>query len=342
MEFYTNIHFFKSINELFSEVKKNTKKNIKIIDTNIAYFYPHIVDDNTLILNSGENYKDINSICKIIDFALSRGLTRHDAFIGIGGGVITDMTAFAASIYKRGAKLHLIPTTLLAMVDAAIGGKTGCDFGNSKNMIGTFFPSHHLYITSEFIQTLPQNEYLSGLAEVIKTALLYDKELFELLENNTEQILNKDKNIIDIMIQKCSNAKCNVVKEDLTEQGIRKQLNLGHTFGHALESLCGLGSITHGEAVAWGIARSYQLSNNLNYCASSIKDRIFTILQNYGFVVSTKHPKLPSNKNSLDFIKEMHQDKKNFAEEITIILQNNICSTKILQINEKDLQSVLD
>ncbi|NLL99918.1 MAG: 3-dehydroquinate synthase [Treponema sp.] len=341
MEFYTDIKFYKQIDDVFFEIKKQKNKIIKITDTTIAKIYPQIIDENTLIINSGEKFKDINSVCKIIEFALEKDLTRHDTFVGIGGGVICDLTAFASSIYKRGAKLHLIPTTLLAMVDAAIGGKTGCDHAGSKNMIGTFFPSHVLHIASNFVQSLNEKEFLSGLAEVIKTALLYDKDLTELLEKNSEKVLLRDKETINIMIEKCVIAKCKIVKEDLHEKHIRKQLNLGHTFAHALESISGLGNLTHGEAVAWGIARACQLSFNLNMCNESYKKRTFSLLEKYGFETKTKHPQTALEITSEDFLTEMRKDKKNYNQKITVILQNDLCDTEILEVLDDDIKKVL-
>lgn len=341
MKFNTDILFYDSTEKLLNELNNISGKTIKITDSNIAKFFPSIIDEDTLVLGSGETFKNLESIVKIVNFALEKGLTRHDTFIGIGGGVITDMTAFAASIYKRGAKLQLVATTLLAMVDAAIGGKTGCDIAGSKNMIGTFFPAEKLHISSDFIKTLSDFEYLSGLAEVIKTALLYDKELLELLENNSSKILQRDNSIVNIMIEKCAKAKCNVVSQDLMESGIRKQLNLGHTFGHALESLCGLGKLSHGEAVAWGMARAVELSFNLKLCSKNFKDRCISLLKNYGYETEKNHPMLKIRDANFSFIKEMHKDKKNIGNSITVILQKDVCQTEILEVPEEAILKVL-
>lgn len=341
MKFNTDIKFYESTENLLTELENISGKFVKITDTNIAKFFPNIIDENTLVLGSGETFKNLDSIVQIINFALEKGLTRHDTFIGVGGGVITDMTAFASSIYKRGAKLQLVATTLLAMVDAAIGGKTGCDIAGSKNMIGTFFPAEKLHIASDFVKTLSDFEYLSGLAEVIKTAFLYDEELLELLENNSEKIIARDSSVVNIMIEKCAKAKCKIVSEDLMEKGIRKQLNLGHTFGHALESLCGLGKLSHGEAVAWGIARAAELSYNLKLCSESFKDRCISLLKKYGYETNAKHPMLKMDDSKLDFIKEMQKDKKNIGSSITIILQKDSCKTEILEVPEEEILKVL-
>ena len=153
--------------------------------------------NNTLvILGAGESFKTIENVLFIIQTALESGLQRSSVFVGIGGGVICDMTAFASSIFKRGAKLELVPTTLLAMVDAAVGGKTGCDFDSFKNMIGTFYPAKRLHVFSDFLQTLPPEEYRSGLAETLKTALLYAPKLFHIMQNQKDEVLARETDLV--------------------------------------------------------------------------------------------------------------------------------------------------
>ena len=195
--------------------------------------------DVLVILGSGEPYKTIDSVLQIVSAALDHNAQRSAVFVGIGGGVITDMTAFAASIFKRGAHCELMPTSLLCMVDASVGGKTGCDFSSYKNMIGSFFPAQKIHICPAFVKSLPQSEYRSGLAEVVKTALLYNPELVTKLENTPSVLTDRTSPLVHEMIQICVSAKARVVEEDLTEKNIRMQLNLGHTFGHALESRAG-------------------------------------------------------------------------------------------------------
>lgn len=297
--------------------------------------------DYLFILGSGEPYKTMESILRIITAAVEANFTRSDVFVGIGGGVICDLTAFAASIFKRGASVQLIPTTLLAMVDAAIGGKTGCDYENYKNVIGTFFPATKLYYFPEFVQYLPENQYNSGLAEAFKTALLFDKELYEIFKTQSEKINARDKELLETIIKKCVKAKASIVENDFTEKGIRAVLNLGHTFGHALESTVGLGAITHGSAVAWGIGRAVKLANNKDYCNQSFVDEIFTTLKLYNWDTDPIPSIVRGGGVGERLLTIMHKDKKNVSNIVRLILLKNITDVSIEEVSDKEILSVL-
>ncbi|HIW36164.1 MAG TPA: 3-dehydroquinate synthase [Candidatus Treponema faecavium] len=297
-----------------------------------------------LIIEAGEAYKTIETVLAILDAALAHGLTRSGVFIGIGGGVITDMTAFAASIFKRGAAVHLVPTTLLAMVDAAIGGKTGCDFGIYKNMTGTFFPARRIDIMSGFISTLPESEYRSGLAEAVKTALLFDPELYRLLDTEQDAVTRREQAVLETMIERSARAKAAVVAEDLSEKGRRIQLNLGHTFGHALESVLGLGAIPHGDAVAWGIARAAQLACNLGICTPQYAQTVTDMLARYGWCTGAVHTKLagsPPEQTADAIISAMKKDKKNSSSRIRVVLQKELHDTLTMEVSDQDIRRVL-
>ncbi|MCR4823409.1 MAG: 3-dehydroquinate synthase [Treponema sp.] len=302
--------------------------------------------DVLLILGAGEPYKTIESVLAIVKAALDNNGQRSAVFVGIGGGVITDMTAFAASIFKRGAHCELLPTTLLSMVDAAVGGKTGCDFDSYKNMIGSFFPAQKIHICPAFIESLPQHEYRSGMAEVVKTALLYSPELYEKLEA-CPQILNDRKNpLVKEAIKICVNAKAKVVEQDLTEKNIRMQLNLGHTFGHALESMAGLGVVTHGDGVAWGMARAADLSQKLGLCTKEYCERVKKCLASFGWETKPVHPAMKEKYSDDEEIAKillnaMKKDKKNSSDRVRFILQSDIGETVITEVPEADILSVL-
>lgn len=293
--------------------------------------------DNLLILGSGEKYKTIDTVLEIVQTALEAGFTRKDVFVGIGGGVICDITAFAASIFKRGVKVEFIPTTLLAMVDASIGGKTGCDFSNFKNMIGSFYPAAKLSYFPEFVQYLPENQFKSGLGEVLKTALLFNKELYETLRDKSEKVLSRDKETLSYVIASCVEAKAKIVEKDFTEQGERAFLNLGHTFGHAYETICGLGNVTHGEAVAWGIGRMADLSASKDYCMDSYKQEVFDLLEKYGFDSSSVPQRVRGGGIGERFLEVMRMDKKNENSKIRVILQKGLCDTFISEVDDKDI-----
>lgn len=297
--------------------------------------------DILIVLGSGEKYKTIETVLTIITTAVEAGFTRKDIFVGIGGGVICDITAFAASIYKRGAQAQFIPTTLLAMVDAAIGGKTGCDYDNYKNIIGTFFPAKKIYYFPEFVQYLPENQYNSGLAEAFKTALLFDKDLLDTFKNEADKINSRDKELLMEIISKCAKAKGNIVEQDFTEQNIRAYLNLGHTFGHALETIAGLGNITHGYAVAWGIGRSVELAYKKEYCMQGFKDSIFEILEKYGWETDAVPSIVKGGGVGERLLAVMHKDKKNLTDKIRIVLQKGITETVVEEIEDADILSVL-
>lgn len=313
------------------------------IEVNRSY---QVGKDTLLCLGAGESFKTVDSVLKIVATALDAGLQRTGLFVGIGGGVICDMTAFAASIFKRGAQLELVPTTLLSMVDASVGGKTGCDFDNYKNMIGTFYPASKIHIFRAFVQSLPESEYNSGLAETFKTALLYAPKLFYILQNQYEEIENRDKDIVGQLIRRCVIAKANIVEKDLTETGLRMQLNFGHTFGHALETCAGLGKIPHGAAIAWGIGRALDLSVLMGHCDPEYRDEVKDVLTKYGWETRAYHPALESAGISPQaapekLIAAMRKDKKNSSSKIRCILQREINSTLIEEVPEDIITKVL-
>lgn len=359
------------LNSIFySSEEENSPQRIFVTDTNVAslkqmqpfvnffrgenYSQPKIENgfigtrgkDVLLILGSGEPFKTIESVLAICKAAIDSNAKRSAVFTGIGGGVITDMTAFAASIFKRGATCELVPTTLLSMVDAAIGGKTGCDFDSYKNMIGSFFPAQKIHIIPSFIQSLPENEYRSGMAEVVKTALLYSKELFEKLASKPEILQNRKDPLVEEMIKICVNAKAAVVEQDLTEKNIRMQLNLGHTFGHALETRAGLGKVSHGDAVAWGIARAAELSKKIGLCTENYVQTVKSALSSFGWETQPMHSalngKFASEKEAaLSLFEAMKKDKKNTSNKVRFVLQEDVGETVITEVDEKDVLSVL-
>ena len=302
--------------------------------------------DILVVLGSGETYKTIESVLTIVSRALDHNAQRSSVFVGIGGGVICDMTSFASSIFKRGAHCELVPTTLLSMVDASVGGKTGCDFASYKNMIGTFFPAQKIHIFPSFVQSLPDSEYRSGMAEVVKTALLYSPELFAKLESDRNDVMARRQDIVYEMIKTCVEDKAKVVEQDLTEQNIRMQLNFGHTFGHALETCAGLGVVSHGDAVAWGMARALTLSANLGLCPKEYKDRVIKTLASYGWETASAPKALTgrygdSETRAHELFDAMRKDKKNSGSRVRFVLQKNIGDTVITEAGEKDVISVL-
>ena len=351
----TQIFFTNStpnLTEIYKPGKNNFQRRCFVTDATVATL-PCMVDfiknftdgkcknDELIILGSGEAYKNIESVLTIVKTAVDAGFARKDLFVGIGGGVICDLTGFAASLFKRSAHVEFVPTTLLAMVDASIGGKTGCDFDNYKNMIGSFFPAQKIYMFPEFLKSLSKEQFRSGLAEAFKTSLLYDKNLFQIFKTEKQKILERDPEILTKIIQASANAKGNVVERDFTEKNERMFLNFGHTFGHALETIVGLGNIAHGDAVAWGIGRALDLSAKFDFCLESYKDEVLNILNDYGWETKPVHSLILGGGTGERLLLAMHKDKKNSHEKIKLVLQKGLCDTFTKEFTDEEILSVL-
>ena len=299
-----------------------------ICDSNTEYLAVKIRGNTQTpicILEPGEPNKNWHSVETILHCAHYAGISRDGIFIGIGGGVVSDLCSFAASIYMRGCSLALISTSLLGMVDAALGGKTGFDLFGIKNIAGTFYPASHVYMPVESLESLPPHEWKSGMAELIKTAILAGDDFLEELSSMpikfTSTSLTETKPASSPVIRCISRAaqyKGAIVEEDPLETGNRRiLLNLGHTFGHALESVAGLGTISHGEAVAWGIARSCDLGLALGITPAPRVKKIMHILGAYGYETRSPHP-LMSDAGA--FMQAMNSDKKKRGENLTFII----------------------
>jgi 3-dehydroquinate synthase len=283
------------------------------------------------ILPPGEEHKTWQSVERILRAAREAGLGRDGLFIGIGGGVVTDMTAFAASVYMRGARLCLISTTLLGMVDAAVGGKTGFDLADTKNLAGTFFPASLVYMPLNALQTLPPGEWKSGMAELIKTAVLDNRETMDMvkaLEPFMRDIFSRNSTtaalpgLLTELIKRAVQVKGRIVSADPRETpdgrgSPRALLNLGHTFGHALESAAGLGKLSHGEAVAWGMVRAGELGLALGITPECRAREITDIISRFGYETAAPHPAIG---NMALFIQALSGDKKKKAGKLTFVV----------------------
>lgn len=346
----TDIIFYSGTPELekiYFDCEKTYPNRLFVTDTNIASldcmktFLSKVEandaqGDRLLVLGAGEKYKTIESVLEIVKKALDANFNRNCVFVGIGGGVICDMTAFAASMFKRGVDVEFVSTTLLADVDASVGGKTGCDFESYKNMIGAFYPAKRLHVAPQFVKSLPEKEYISGLAEAIKTALLFSPSMTELLKTQKDKIMARDDEAVQSIITECAKAKAAIVQEDFKEKGNRAFLNYGHTFGHALESVSGLGEITHGEGVAWGMARAAELSLNLSLCSKEFAKDTIDLLESYGYDTKKAGENLKEK-----ILSAMHKDKKNNSSAIRVILQSGPQQTIIKEVSDKELEAVI-
>jgi 3-dehydroquinate synthase len=230
--------------------------------------------------------------------------------------------------------LELVPTTLLAMVDAAFGGKTGVDFAGYKNMVGTFYPASRVTVATEFLSTLNEREFFSGLAEAIKTAMIGDSELLSLLENRREDVVSRQPAVLSEIVRRCLVVKGSVVTGDFREKGMRAVLNLGHTFGHSLESCTGFTGWTHGEAVAWGIAMSVAAGLELGLTERNYAERIMGLLRAYGY-------RLDTDVSVSELIAAMGKDKKMRQGRIRLVIPRSPAEVKVVEAEDTLLEKVL-
>lgn len=232
-----------------------------------------------VILADGEQYKTLQSMEHIIDSLIQNRHDRSTTVIALGGGVVGDIAGFAAATYQRGVNFIQIPTTLLSQVDSSVGGKTGVNHPAGKNMIGAFYQPQCVIVDTQTLTTLPDRELSAGLAEVIKYGLIHNAQFFNWLEQNIDQLMQRDYTLLSEVIMVSCQTKAEVVSIDEKESGIRAILNLGHTFGHAIESAMGYGNWLHGEAVAAGMVMALDLSVRHHWIEADIKQRTIALLQ---------------------------------------------------------------
>jgi 3-dehydroquinate synthase len=277
-----------------------------------------------IILPSGEKTKSFAALADLCEQLLAAGVERRDKIIAFGGGVIGDLTGFAAAILRRGVDFIQIPTTLLAQVDSSVGGKTGINSAHGKNLIGAFLQPTKVLADTSLLETLPRRELAAGYAEVAKYGLLGDLSFFEWLEASAEILLRGDAQARAYAIHRSCSAKAAIVAEDETEQGARALLNLGHTFGHALESATGYSNrLLHGEGVAIGMVQAFRFSERLKHCKPGTADRVARHLKAVGLPthVNDIEGPLPS---IADLVNIMKHDKKAQNGELTFILARAI------------------
>ena len=286
----------------------------------------------THIIPTGEAVKNLRTWQTLIDAMVENQLPRDSTLISLGGGVITDLCGFAAACYLRGIDHIAIPTTLLAQVDASIGGKTGVNHAAGKNLIGCFYPPKAVIIDTQFLHTLPARQISAGCAEIIKAALISDNAFFDwLIENNTA-VLQLDPAALTHAIDSACRIKANIVSQDEQEKGARALLNLGHTFGHAIEQTLAYHSIHHGEAVAIGITLAATLSAQQGYLAANAVDSIKSLLAAYRLPIT-----LPAPLSVEQLLPAMRQDKKRKYNQMRLILLKKIGAAFVASVDEQDI-----
>jgi 3-dehydroquinate synthase len=234
-----------------------------------------------VVLPDGEQYKTLETMSRIIDALVNERMNRDAAVVALGGGVIGDMAGFAAACYQRGIDYVQVPTTLLAQVDSSVGGKTAVNHPRAKNMIGAFHQPRVVIADTTTLQTLPEREYRAGIAEIVKYGLIYDAAFFGWLEENADALLRRVDGAVIHAVRRSCEIKAEVVGVDEREQGLRAILNLGHTFGHAIETASGYGNWLHGEAVAAGMVMAADLSERLGWLPRADKERAIALLRRF-------------------------------------------------------------
>jgi len=328
--FVSSIVLIKKIREIISYFKKNnlSEKVFIVTDSNVANIY--LSDTVKLFKNSGfvvfsyvfkagEEQKSFKTLIDIYEHALKCGVDRQYNVIALGGGVVGDISGLFASTYMRGINLIQVPTTLLAMVDSSIGGKTAVNTKNGKNIVGTFYQPQFIFINPEFLKTLDMKQLKNGMAEVIKYSVSFDEKFFNQLSYkvNNSVLTNNDFNQI---IYKCCKFKANIVQEDeLEKKGIRQFLNFGHTFAHALETITKYKKFLHGEAVAVGMLFAVKLATKINMCNKEVEFKVKDLLESFCFDLK---PKISCDKDNL--LNLMKKDKKSVSNKIKFVLPTKI------------------
>jgi 3-dehydroquinate synthase len=305
------------------------------LDALKAQLFDYQVDE--IILPDGEAEKSLANFDKIMSHLLANFHGRDSTLIALGGGVIGDITGFAAACYQRGINFIQIPTTVLSQVDSSVGGKTAVNHPLGKNMIGAFYQPQAVIIDTLTLASLPKREFNAGMAEVIKYGILGDSDFFTWLEIHKNEIISGDSAVLIKMIETCCQCKADIVSEDEKEAGVRALLNLGHTFGHAIEAEQGYGKWLHGEAVATGMVLAAKLAVTMNLLEASDLRRIEALIAAFDL------PLVAPEKMGFDeFIAHMQRDKKNIAGKLRFIVPTGIGQSEIRDdVTESMLQQIL-
>jgi len=283
------------------------------------------------ILPDGEKHKTLQSWQNILDDILQQTYDRRLCLIALGGGVVGDITGFAAASFLRGVAFVQIPTTLLAMVDSSVGGKTGVNHACGKNLIGAFHQPDAVYIHTPLLQTLPQREFISGYAEVFKCAFFGGEQMLEFIEDNHEAICARKQEAVLEAIARAVSIKASIVSEDEREAGARALLNYGHTFGHALEKVSGYGPVLHGEAVFWGMHCALSLAAKLQLIDSTVQQRYANLL------ARSLRPAIDPGYRTDKLVEAMFSDKKTRSGKLRLVLPVALARAAVIEDVDPDL-----
>lgn len=303
-----------------------------ITDETVKSHYGVVFSDlPTIAIGQGEKIKNLDTVKRIYREFLKLEIDRSSQIIGIGGGIVCDVSGFAASTYLRGLTFGFVPTTLLAQVDASIGGKNGVNFQDYKNIIGVFRQPRFVLCDPEVLGTLPEKELQCGIAEIIKHALIKDSSLFKLLEREWNALLSLDKPSVEKIVSESIRIKAEVVQADALEAGERRKLNFGHTLGHAIEKEYRL---PHGEAVSIGMVMAAKISESMGLLKGKDTELIINLLSKFGLPTQ-----LPSEAGPL--MKAVKKDKKREGEKIHFVLLTEIGNAKVIKISYPKLEELI-
>ncbi|HHV77578.1 MAG TPA: 3-dehydroquinate synthase [Syntrophothermus lipocalidus] len=266
------------------------------------------------LIPDGEEYKTMGQAEEVIGEAIRRGIDRESLLVALGGGVVGDLAGFVAAVYQRGIDFVQIPTTLLAQVDSSVGGKVAVNHQAGKNMIGAFHQPRTVIVDVHTLASLSEREFAAGMAEVVKYGIILDESFFVFLENRLSDIKDRDEQVMESIVKRCCELKAMVVEEDETERGLRAVLNLGHTFGHAVETLTGYSAYRHGEAVSIGMILACSLARDLGLMGAGEVERVVGILVELGLPV-----RLPQI-DSRSVLNAMYRDKKTRGGKLRLVL----------------------
>ena len=329
--------------EIFEIVGK--KNYLVVISEKVFKLYGKILrfpKNNLFILKDGEKEKNFKTYKKILEKALKLRLTRSDCIIAVGGGVCGDIAGFAASTYMRGINLIQIPTTLLACVDSSVGGKTGIDTAFGKNLVGSFYQPSVVLINTNFLKTLDERQFKTGMGEVVKYAFIEKSckceeefNLINFLSLNSDRILARENDVLKELIRMCVSLKISVVEKDEKEGGLRKILNFGHTYAHAVENLTKYKKYTHGEAVVKGIEFAFEFAQKRGLIVESYKFIAYDLMRKYNF-------KNIPNFDIKKIVNVMKLDKKAEADSIVFILPVECAEVQEYRLFDEDVFKYFD
>ena len=342
------IIFLNNFNDLSAQLKKYLiqKKVFIISDTNVAAFYlskiegslkKEKIDVKSYVFKAGEERKNIKILTDIVKYAMNSGIDRQHTVIALGGGVVGDIAGFFASVYMRGLKYIQVPTTLLAMVDSSVGGKTGVNTESGKNIIGTFYQPQCVLINTKFLRTLNSRHLKNGMAEVIKYAVSFDVKFFRELSLIFEKEFISEKDFENIIYKSCKFKADIVGKDEKETKGLRELLNFGHTFAHALETVTEYKEFLHGEAVAIGMLFVCELAERISFAKKNTASVLKKMLTAAGFCLNINKKYDP-----VKFFAVMKRDKRSVSDKIKFVLPKQIGLIKPkMEVDDKAVLNLL-